>query len=208
MIKLLVFHDVLCCWCYVAEKRIKRLREMYPHIRVEYKVFPLGPDEKIFDIYFGSGEQAKKEILRHWERCREQEGGEDINVELMRSREFPYPYSMPPLKAVKAAELQHGMKGHERYYDLAQKAHLVECRNINDPHVLLDLAEKAFLDTEKFKEDFESERTTKMVMRDYEEAIRLGVSATPTVLINGRLIAGAVPLEVYVNEVKKWKAMK
>ena len=50
-------------------------------------------------------------------------GGEEINPELPASRPFPYPYSMPNLRAVKAAEFQGGMAAHERMHDRLQRAH-------------------------------------------------------------------------------------
>ena len=72
---------------------------------------------------FGSAENARREILGRWLSAKRLPGGEEINPELPASRPFPYPYSMPNLRAVKAAEFQGGMAAHERMHDRLQRAH-------------------------------------------------------------------------------------
>ncbi|MDP2953985.1 MAG: DsbA family protein, partial [Chloroflexota bacterium] len=138
------------------------------------------------------------EILSHWEATRRYGNEPKINVELMRSRPFPYPYSMPALMAVKAAEFQAGQEGHARCFDRAQEAHLVECRNVGDRDVLIDLAREIGLDMELFLAHFESRRARDAVMADRAEALSLGIHGTPTVVFQGRwILSGAVLVEAY-----------
>jgi hypothetical protein len=66
---------------------------------------------------FGSGVNGKNEIMGHWAAAASHPDGESINVSLMRSREFPYPYSMPGLLACKAAQFQGGMPAHWDMFD-------------------------------------------------------------------------------------------
>lgn len=141
----------------MAAGRLRRIENEYGgKIKLVFKAFPLGPNREMINHMFGSPEAAKAEILTHWEASKRLPGGEEINPELMWSRPFPYPYSMPPLMAVKAAEFQAGMEGHAKYFDRAQRAHLVECRNVADRDVLLDLAADVGLDMERFTSDLES----------------------------------------------------
>jgi predicted DsbA family dithiol-disulfide isomerase len=147
---------------------------------------------------FGSEENAKREILVHWVSSKRLPGGEEINPELMESRPFPYPYSMPALRAVKAAEFQGGMTAHAQLYDRLQRAHLVEGRNVADPQTLLACAAELELDLPRFKADLESDASLQSVLDDRREAVSLGVSATPTVVIDGKwILPGAVPSETY-----------
>ena len=60
---------------------------------------------------FGSASDGKAEIMSHWEAAAGHPDGEAIQVDLMRSREFPYPYSMPGLLACEAAQRQGGDDG-------------------------------------------------------------------------------------------------
>lgn len=43
-IELVLYHDVLCSWCYLADARLSLLREEYgPAVRFSYRAFPLRP---------------------------------------------------------------------------------------------------------------------------------------------------------------------
>ena len=173
-------------------------REYGERVAFTYKAFPLGPTREELTDMFGSEENAKREILTHWAASKGLPGGEEINPEGMAARPFPYPYSMPALRAVKAAEFQGGMDAHARMYDRLQRAHLVETRNIADPHTLLECAAELGLELERFEADLDSESTLQAVLQDQQEAFELDISATPTVVLNGKwVLSGAVSLEVY-----------
>lgn len=79
---------------------------------------------------FGGPEAGKAEILTHWAAAARYPDGERIAVDLMRSRPFPYPHSLPGLRACKAAELLGGPDAHWDMFDRIQQAHAVEARNI------------------------------------------------------------------------------
>lgn len=64
-------------------------------------------------------------------------GGEEINPELLRSRPFPHPNSMPALRAIKTAEILGGMAAHAKMYNRLQHTHFVEARDISDPQTPL-----------------------------------------------------------------------
>ncbi len=175
--------------------------EPYRHrVAVSHRSFALAPDPGAIARIFGSAAAGKEEIMRHWEAARRHAGagrGSRINVELMRERPFPYPYSLPGLRACKAAEFQAGQEGHWRYFDRVQEAHLVECRNIAEEEVLLDLARELGFDAGRFAADLGGERTLLAVLADCREAARLGIHAVPTVRVGRRLIQGAVPVATY-----------
>jgi len=107
---------------------------------------------------FGSKEQGKQEILNHWRAANQNDDEHRINADVMETRTFDYPFSMPGLMACKAAEMQGGPDKHWDYFDRIQKAHLTECRNIVDPEVLIECARDIGLDVDRFREDYQSER--------------------------------------------------
>lgn len=183
----------------MAAGRLHEIEEAYgDQVTVEYKVFPLGPTREEIEGMFGSAERAKREILGHWAAAQRLEGGGEIDPELMAERPFDYPYSMPALRAVKAAEFQGGMPAHARMYDRLQRAHLVEARDVTDPQTLAECAAEIGLDPERFESDLAADATLHAVFADQQEALAQGISATPTVVLNGRwVISGAVPVEVY-----------
>ena len=188
------YHDVLCVWCFLASARLRRIIKDYPQVQVVHHAFALAPDRNAIARMFGGAEEGKVEILGHWAAAASQPDGEAINVELMRSRTFPYPYSMPGLLACKAAEMQGGMPVHWDMFDRVQQAHAVEARNIVDLAVLKDCAVEIGLDVARWEVDFASPAAKQAVEADLREAEQWGVNAVPTLIFNQRwILPGAVP---------------
>ncbi|MFJ3927911.1 DsbA family protein [Streptomyces sp. NPDC090022] len=74
---------------------------------------------------------------------------------------------------------------------------------------LLELAGQAGVpDLERFKADMAGEQAAAAVRRDQEEGYRIGVSSTPSFLVNGQPIAGAQPLSAFTAAVERAKAAK
>lgn len=166
----------------------------YPQVQIEHHAFALAPDPGVIARMFGSVGNGKAEIMEHWEAAAAHPDGEAINAALMRSREFPYPYSMPGLLACKAAEVQAGMSAHWDMFDRVQRAHAVEANNIADPVVLKACAADIGLDVARWEADFQSPAVRQAVEAELNEARQLGVNAVPTLVFSGRwALPGAVP---------------
>lgn len=206
-IKIDFFHDVIWAWCYAISPRVRRLKEEFPEIEITHHSFALSKTDDDTIHMFGTLDNAKKEIMGHWRNSNLNDDDGRINTELMESREFKYPNSINGLLGCKAAQLQLGQVGHWDYYDLVQKTHLTEARNIGDKEILYDLAEQLHMDREKFITDFKSEKVKEMVEEDIKLARRLRVNSVPTIIINNKLkIPGAVSYnklrELVLSEMK------
>jgi predicted DsbA family dithiol-disulfide isomerase len=163
-------------------------------VQVVHHAFALAPEPNSISRLFGNATQGKEEVMGHWAAAASQPDGEAINVDLMRSRSFPYPYSMIGLLACKAAEMQGGMPAHWDMFDRVQRAHAVEARNIVDSTVLMDCAAEIGLDSARWEADFASPEAKRAVEADLSEAQQLGVNAVPTLIFNQRwILPGAVP---------------
>jgi len=187
------FHDVLCAWCYCLSPRLRRVAKKFPKLEIVHRCFALAPTPNTIAEIFGSKEQGKREILNHWRAANMNDDEHRINADLMASREFDYPYSMPGLLACKTAEMQGGQEAHWNMFDRVQKAHLTECRNIADINVLRDCAYEIELDIERFDKDFNNPSTANSVNKDIRLARELGVNAVPTLIIDRKwVVEGAV----------------
>lgn len=185
-----VYHDVFCAWCYIAHKNFKPvIDEFRDFLNVSYKVWPIYPKKSL-----RAPEKAKELILAHWVETKKFPGGEDINPELMRSRDFDFPHSLPVLAAIKCAELQGGAKVHEKYFELAQKALYVEALNLDDQAVLVELSEQARLDVDRFINDLDKGREDE-VLDDFSAAKEKGVKVIPTTFVGDEKIIGAISTE-------------
>lgn len=70
---------------------------------------------------------------------------------------------------------------------------------------LVELARETRLDIEEFEADLGSGRHEEAVARDFEEGQRIGITGTPTFLINGEVLAGAQPIEVFEDAIEQAK---
>jgi protein-disulfide isomerase len=69
---------------------------------------------------------------------------------------------------------------------------------------LIGLAGEAGLDVERFESDLAApDRYTGVVADDFREGQQRGISGTPTFVINGRVIAGLQPLDVYEDAIEE-----
>ena len=69
-IKVEFFHDVICSFCFPMSYRMRQLQMMMPDIEIVHRSFALVKSEHDFDRMFGSRDEAKSEILEHWEHFR------------------------------------------------------------------------------------------------------------------------------------------
>ncbi|MFD4241217.1 DsbA family protein [Streptomyces sp. NPDC058525] len=72
---------------------------------------------------------------------------------------------------------------------------------------LMELAEQAGVpDLERFKKDMAGEQAAAALKKDQDEGYRIGVTSTPSFLVNGQPIAGAQPLDAFTAAIAKAEA--
>lgn len=108
-------------------------------------------------------------------------------------RDFPIANLHP--KAAKAAEAARcaGDQGkfwefHDRLFESQSQATVADFKRF---------AEQLKLDSKSFAACLDSGKHTAAVEADVDEGTRLGITGTPTFFINGRLLVGALPLEMF-----------
>lgn len=201
------FHDVLCAWCYALSPRVRRLVAQFPDVTVEHRCFALAPTPDAIVAIFGSKEAGKREILEHWRAANRNDDQHRIQADLMATRTFDYPWSMPGLRACKAAELQGGAQAHWDLFDRIQRAHLTECLNIADDEVLRKCAADVGLDVDRWERDYRSPAVAELVERDLARARLYGITGVPSLVADGRyVLVGAQPYDRLVRWVEEVRA--
>ena len=79
--------------------------------------------------------------------------------------------------------------------DSIYRAYFVDAKNIGDPEVLIDLAQKASLDADVAREVLEKRLFEEAVDADWEKSRRYGVTGVPTFVAGGYGVVGAQPYE-------------
>jgi predicted DsbA family dithiol-disulfide isomerase len=199
MLKVTFFHDVICPFCYVTSKR---LRKVAPEFKIEvlHKSFSIissledlkfvAPDVESVREFFKSEFSILKRFFPDYEE-----------EKVISRGKLGYVWSMPPLMACKAAEFQRGPQGYWDYFDRAQDAFFLEGRNVADKEVLLSIAEELGFDLRQFKEDMEAKKTKLAVVSDEEEARAMGIRGVPALILNDQWLLRGVPTEEKLRDV-------
>ncbi len=153
-----------------------------------HRCFALAPTPEAIVAIFGSRAAGKREILEHWRAANANDDEHRINADLMAQRLFDYPYSMPGLRACKAAERQGGQDAHWAMFDRVQRAHLTECHNIADDAVLRACAADVGLDVARWERDYHSPEVHEAVERDLARARSYGITGVPALVAEGRYV--------------------
>ncbi|MBT3262226.1 thioredoxin domain-containing protein [Candidatus Woesearchaeota archaeon] len=95
-------------------------------------------------------------------------------------------------KAAEAAEAANAQGKFWEYHDA-----LFEKGGAFDDDTLIEIAEELDLDVSRFKAELKGDVYARSVRDDMREGQRLGVGGTPAFLINGQLIEGAQPFQVF-----------
>ena len=105
-------------------------------------------------------------------------------------------HSRLALEGAKFAE-DHGLAN--EYHDAIFVAQFQQEKNINDTNVLTELALQIGLNEQEFRNALLTRYYEQAVLRDIEEAHRLGISTVPCYIVEGRAVYGAQSYETLKN---------
>ena len=196
-VRLDVFSDYLCPWCYNAAVRLRQLREEFaPTLRVEWRSFLLRPRPAP-----GRDLEKFRSYTESWMRPAAEPDAARFQV--WRGAAGPPTHSVPPHLAAKAAAL-FGEEAFERMHEGLLRAYFSESRDITHEGTLRELWEAAGLAPEDFARVADPE-ILRRVLAQHQEAMEQGVTGVPTVVLegNGALVMGAQPLEVYRRWIRR-----
>jgi len=188
-IRLDIFSDYLCPWCYNAAVRLREVQQDYgDRVRLHWRTFPLIP-----------GEQPDRRVTLKTREGRQRVAAEEPRAAFVPPEiDTPLPSSsVPALTAAKCAELQ-GEAAFERFHERLFTAHFRDNLDISRADVLRRLIRETALDPVRFEADYAGE-AYEAVLRDCAEgAAWFGVSGLPTVVLDEKLsLVGAVPTDRY-----------
>jgi len=203
MIKLTFFHDVICPFCYMASKRLKKVvNEFKGEVIVKHKAFTIISSLEDLKAIAPTEEDARQVFLNEFSILKRYIPDYDPEKVIGKGK-IKYVWSIPPLVACKAAEFQKGDEGHWEFFDRAQDKFFLEGEDITDEKVLVSIAEEIGLDVNKFKEDLNAKRTKLAVIEDEEEAKAMGIRGVPAILVNDTWLIRGVQEENYYRAVIK-----
>ncbi len=199
-VRLDVWSDVLCPWCYVADVRIDALAdELGDAVVVTWHTYLLQPEPRV---------KALDSFRRYTQRWFVPGGP----AELEPAAEFrawgderPPTHSVPAAIAVQAVSRLDGAAT-PRVHRALMHAYFVEHRDVSDRDVILDVCAACGIDRTALQGLLRAHgaELREAVLAEHDAALEHGITAVPSVLVNDALvIPGAQDVATYRRIVER-----
>jgi predicted DsbA family dithiol-disulfide isomerase len=197
-VELVLYHDVLCSWCYIADARLEYLRDEFgPTVRWSLRPYPLRPENQLPD------KKQRSLLARHFRRLAREQEGKGVNADLW-TGEDPPSSSVPPLVALEAA-LAQGPGPQRELLKAMRRAAFQQGINVARRDVQVELAAKIGLDLGSFVEQLDDPRLEQDVNDSVDEAEAHGIRGVPALVIGGEwLMQGCRELSEYRQVIDKY----
>jgi predicted DsbA family dithiol-disulfide isomerase len=200
-VRLDVWSDVLCPWCFVALRRLDALEsELGDAIEVVTHAYLLQPQPrpKPLDKFRGYTERWVAE---------NGPGGLDPDAGFVVWGDEPPPtHSLPPAVALEAAGRMFGAAARHRYELALMRAYFVEHRDVSALDVVVAVAHEVELDGAQLRDALARDggELAEAVLADHRAAIDHDITAVPSVLLpSGFVLPGAQDLDTYRRIVER-----
>jgi predicted DsbA family dithiol-disulfide isomerase len=198
-IRLDIFSDPVCPWCYVGKANLDRALAAHPDhpFAIQWHPFQLNPDMPAEGVakraYLEEKFGGKARVDAIHERLREvaRAAGVDLNPDK--------PQRMP--NTLNAHRLIHwaGIEGVQQVVvDALMRAYWVEGRDIGDLDTLADIAGENGMDRDATLRLLQSDADADDILARDQDARKKGVTAVPTFLVAQQyVVSGAQPPETW-----------
>lgn len=195
-----IYSDVVCPWCYIGERRFFGALEALGDaaaVNVVFRPYQLQPDAPVPGIPLKSYLERRFGFAAGPMMARVSEAGRGEGIEFDWDRAI----AANTLAAHRLLELAGSEYGENAQRALAERlfaAHFTEGRDISDSAVLADVAGAVGMDRDRVAAYLASEAGLDAVRDRIEEARRLGITAVPTFIFEGRwAVQGAQQRETF-----------
>jgi predicted DsbA family dithiol-disulfide isomerase len=211
MMKIEIWSDIVCPWCYLGKRRFESALTHFEHrdtIEVVWRSYQLDPnapqsyprsiDEMLSETKGISVAQAREMHTRLTAMGAQE--GLDYRFDKVRYGNTFDAHRLLHLAA------EHGLQAelNERF----QRAYFTEGEPIGDPDTLVRLAAEVGLDADEARQAIASEEYAGKVTADLHRAQAVGVTGVPFFVIENKYaISGAQPGDLFLNALEQiWQA--
>jgi predicted DsbA family dithiol-disulfide isomerase len=199
--KVEIWSDVVCPWCYIGKRRFEKALESFPHeVDVVYRSFeldptaPVGGTERSVES-LGRKYGGTERVLAMQENVREQAAAEGLTFRLDDTLHL---ISVTAHRLLHLALDESGAQVQARLKEALMSAYFEEARDVSDPVVLREVAVAAGLDEARVDEVLTGEEYADAVRADVAQAAAYGANGVPFFVLEDQYaVSGAQPAEVF-----------
>jgi len=202
-VKIEIWSDVVCPWCYIGKRRLEQALEEFPHrdeVEVVYRSFELDPSAPQVPV-----ESTVESLARKWGTDvagarRAMARGDEVAAEIglhFRHHDAPHARTVDAhrlLHLAREVDLQPALK------DSLLAAYFTRGESMADHDVLRKAAADVGLDQARVDEVLAGTEYADAVEADIREAAALGATGVPFYVVDRKYgISGAQPSEVFTQ---------
>lgn len=204
MLRLDIFSDPVCPWCYIGKANLDRALEAHPNhpFRIEWHPFQLNPDmprDGVDKRAYLADKFGEAQLTQVHLRLKEMSRAAGAEIDPDTPKRIP--------NTLDAHRLIHwaGLEGRQNAIVAGLfRGYWKEGRDIGNPGVLADIAASAGMDRAMIARLLDSEADADDIRARDEDARRKGVNSVPTFLIAQQyVVIGAQPPEVWGNVIRE-----
>ena len=195
MIKVIVYSDYICPFCYIGFHRIEKLKEKF-ELDIEWRPFEIHPETPKEGFFIDSlpfPQGYMEMVFANVARLADEDG---LNLK--------FSDKLPNSRlALYISEFARKKGKFEDFHKLVFDAYWKEGKDIGNLSLLLDLAESIGLNKNEILSYIETDEPSKNLKDSLLELRKYGINGVPTFIIGDRMIVGAQSYEVFTNVIQK-----
>jgi len=208
VVKVDIWSDVQCPWCYIGKRKFERAVEVFDgEVEVEYHSFELAPDTPVdyagstTDYLMNKYGMPAEQVLQMQERVSGIAASVGLDYHLDATQQT---------NTVKAHELLHLAKKHglqEPMKERLLRAYFIEGKHVGRIPDLVELASDVGLDPVEVEAALTSDQHLPDVKADMAQARAYGISGVPFFVIDGKYgISGAQETQTFIDALNEAQA--
>lgn len=205
--KINIWSDIRCPFCYIGKRKFEAALEKFPHkneVEVIWRSFQLDPNLKTrtdistYDYFAEIKGKSKEEAIQMHQYVN------DIARQVGLRFDFENAIVANSFNAHRLIQFARTKDLGDEAEELLFKAHFTEGKNIDDNAVLLEIGVALGLGEEAVKEVLESDAYAKEVQEDELRARAIGVRGVPFFVFNDKVaVSGAQSPETFLETLNK-----
>lgn len=211
--KIEIWSDVLCPYCYIAKRRLEQALDQFEHsdnIELEWKSFQLqpgaetrpekNPAEHLAEVKGWSIEQTDQMFRRVTDMAAEEGLEFNMNDAIVANSFNAHRFAHYAKTQGKGDEAEEALF----------KAYFTDGKNIDDTDTLVALGKEIGMNAEETRKVLESDQYSNAVRQDIKTAQNIGIRGVPFFLFDRKYaISGAQQSEVFLKALNKsWSEWK
>lgn len=208
--KIEIWSDVVCPWCYIGKRRIENALAAFEHadeVEVHWRSYELDPGAPTEPTESAAAMIARKYGQSAAGAQQMQDRVEAVAAEEGLVYRLSQTLHLNTVDAHRLIHLAHAQGGNElqgRVKEALLAAYFTEARNVADHAVLREVAVAAGLEPSRVDEVLASREFEADVHADIEQAQAYGATGVPFFVIDQKYgVSGAQPTEVFTQVLEK-----